>query len=92
MSALRVRVLYFAGARELSGVGAEEVALDDGATVDDLIENILRRHSALEVLLRRSDDGLRVAAVSVNGEYAEDGSIRLTHGAEVAILPPVSGG
>jgi MoaE-MoaD fusion protein len=76
---MRVRVRLFAGLRERAGSGSREVELPDGAVVGDL-------WPALE--LGEEPPGLLYA---VNREYAE-GTVALSAGDEVAVIPPVSGG
>jgi len=76
-------LLYFAGAREAAGAAREE--LDElPATVGALREILARRHPGLARLLPR-------CRIAVGGEFVEDGS-PLPVGAEVAVIPPVSGG
>ena len=80
-----VRVLYFAGARDVVGVREETVAIDpEGCTVDALAARLFERHPALAPHAR----SLRIA---VNGEYAR-ASDPVRSGDEVAVIPPVAGG
>ncbi len=78
------RVRLFARAKDLAGAEAVAVTLSPGATVADLRRRLAADHPALAGLLPR-------CAVAVGGEFAED-SLALPAGAEVALLPPVSGG
>jgi molybdopterin synthase catalytic subunit/molybdopterin synthase sulfur carrier subunit len=79
-----VKVLAFAGARDV--LGADEIAwpLDDATTAASLLEALVARYAALAPM-RRS---LRLA---VNGRYAGDEDV-VRDGDEVAVLPPVAGG
>lgn len=77
-------VHLFAGARELAGVASISVTLPAGATVADLRQTVLLRHPDLAALLARS-------RFAVNQEFADDTAI-VPDGAEVALIPPVSGG
>jgi molybdopterin converting factor subunit 1 len=79
-----VRVRLFARARELARTDALDIALAESATVADLRAQLHRVCPALAGLLERS-------AIAVNDEFAEDETL-LPAGAEVAVLPPVSGG
>jgi molybdopterin converting factor small subunit len=79
-----VRVLMFARARELADCEFMTIQLGDDAQVADLRELVAANAPALRTLLPR-------CAVSVNGQYAEE-SLAIPSGAEIAILPPVSGG
>jgi molybdopterin synthase catalytic subunit len=76
-------VLYFAGAREAAGT-ARETLDERPATVAALREVLARRHPALARLLAR-------CRIAVDEEFADDAS-PLREGAEVAVIPPVSGG
>jgi len=82
VSGLRVRL--FAGARD--AVGATEVELDlpAGATVADLLDRLRADHPA-------AADLISACRVAVEREFAEAGAA-LPPGAEVALIPPVSGG
>ena len=91
-------VQLFAGARELAGLASVSVEVPGGATVAEL-RLALRRdltpqpplrngegepESALAALIDRS-------RIAVNCEFADDASI-IPAGAELALIPPVSGG
>lgn len=81
---MRVRVRLFAGTREAVGAGSLDVELPEGARVDDALAALCARHP-------------RLAAYRGHALYALDGAFvptseRLRAGAELAILPPVSGG
>ena len=80
-----VRVLSFATALDAVGRAEMEHELPGGATVADLVERLTAEYPALEPLWPR-------LAVAVDGEVAADRSAPLHDGAEVALLPPVSGG
>lgn len=81
---MNVTVLAFGAAAEAAGMREWTVRLPDGARVADLIRELARQHPALEPLLPS-------IAVAVDLEYA-DMSVGLHDGAEVALIPPVSGG
>ncbi len=82
---LIVRVLSFATALDVVGSAETEHELPDGGTVADLVECLTAACPALEALWPR-------LAVAVDGEIAGDRTVPLHDGAEVALLPPVSGG
>jgi molybdopterin synthase sulfur carrier subunit len=77
-------VRLFARARDLAGAAAVTVDLPAGATVGDLRRRLAAAHPALAGLLERS-------ALAVNDEFADD-ALTLPARAELALLPPVSGG
>ena len=79
-----VSVRPFARARDLAGADAVRVELPDGATVADLRRRLAADYPALTGLLERS-------ALAVDSDFAEDSRV-LSANAEVALLPPVSGG
>ena len=79
-----VHVRLFARARELAGTSQVSLELPAGATVGDLRQRLAAVHPPLQPLLARS-------ALAVNNEFAGDG-LTLPVPAEVALLPPVSGG
>lgn len=79
-----VKMLAFAGARDVLGAGETVLALEAPCTAAELLAEVCRRYPALEPY-RRS---IRVA---VNGAYAAPGD-PVTYGDEVALIPPVAGG
>jgi molybdopterin synthase catalytic subunit len=81
---MRVRILAFATAATTLGDAESEIELADGATIDTLRQELVSRHPGLDSLWPR-------LAVAVDGELAV-ANTALEDGAEVALLPPVSGG
>jgi molybdopterin synthase catalytic subunit len=79
-----VTVRLFARARDLAGTAAVTVDLPDGATAGDLRRRLADEFPRLQAVLSRS-------ALAVNDEFAAD-DWPLPAQAEVALLPPVSGG
>ena len=75
-------VLLFARLRDL--LGADRVDLPDAATVGELRRRLVERFPNGAPLIEKS-------AIAVNDEFADDDATIPT-GAEVALLPPVSGG
>jgi molybdopterin converting factor subunit 1 len=82
---MRVRVLYFAGVRDLVGRAEEELELPDG--VDDVGK--LGRH--LENVRPELAGRLVSVRFAVNEEFC-DSAHRLAAGDVVALIPPVAGG
>ena len=78
-------MLSFATALDAVGSAETEHDLPDGATIADLVERLTAAYPAIEPLWPR-------LAVAVDGEVAADRAAPLHDGAEVALLPPVSGG
>ena len=81
---IRVRVLYFAQAREAAGTAAESLEIPDSSSVRHLIKESTKAHAGL----RKLSNAMRVA---VNEEMAGE-DVRLADGDTVAFLPPVAGG
>ena len=79
-----MRVLLFAGARDLAGADAIDVELPSGATVAELRRALANRCPKLAALIERS-------AFAVDDEFAEEDTV-IPPTAAVALLPPVSGG
>jgi molybdopterin converting factor subunit 1 len=79
-----VTIRFFARARDLAGADFVTVELPDGATVADIRRRLAAQILALETFMPR-------CAVAVNEQFADDDVIVPRH-AEVALLPPVSGG
>jgi molybdopterin synthase catalytic subunit len=78
-----VVVLYFAAARDAAGTPRERLEAAP-ATVGELRRALADAHPPLARVLARS-------RIAVDQEFAED-SAPLRDGAEVAVVPPVSGG
>ncbi|MFM8537680.1 MAG: MoaD/ThiS family protein [Planctomycetaceae bacterium] len=78
-----LRILLFAGLVEPAGGRTLDIAWS-GGTVADLRRALAEARPGLEPLLSRS-------AIAVSGAVAAE-ETRVAAGADVAILPPVSGG
>ncbi|HXM70853.1 MAG TPA: MoaD/ThiS family protein, partial [Thermoanaerobaculia bacterium] len=81
---MRIRLLAFASAGDALGAAELDVVLPEQARVADLRAWLDARYPALAPLWPR-------LAVAVNGAIAKSDDL-LSEGAEVALLPPVSGG
>jgi len=79
-----VNVLYFAEARDRAGRASEPLEVPDGLKLEDALALLRRRHPELEPLWAH-------LAIAVDGVLAPRGAV-LRDGAELALLPPVSGG
>jgi molybdopterin converting factor subunit 1 len=79
-----MNVLLFARARDLIGADRIDIEMPASATVGAMRRLLMLRYPNIAGLLEKS-------AVAVNEEIAEDG-VQIPLGAEVALLPPVSGG
>jgi molybdopterin converting factor small subunit len=81
---MKYRVRLFARARDLAGTDRLEVELPPSSRVADLRRALVEVCPGLGPLLARS-------AVAVNGDFVGD-ETELVEDAEIALLPPVSGG
>jgi MoaE-MoaD fusion protein len=81
---LRTQVLFFAQAREQAGRSQAPLELPDGSRVTDALDAVVAAHPGLAALRPH-------LAVAVNGALARMDE-RVPEGAEIALLPPVSGG
>lgn len=81
---MTVHVRLFAAAKQLAGAERVAVELSDGATIAGLREALNEQFPALRDLLCH-------ALFAVGVEYAGEAT-PLTAGADVACIPPVSGG
>ena len=81
---MKVQVHYFAQARERAGRSAESLELAEGDRLEAALTAIRRAHPGLDPLWQH-------LAVAVDGELAP-ADTPLRSGAEIALLPPVSGG
>jgi len=81
---MTIHVRLFAGAKQQAGCDVLTVELPAGATVAEL-------RAALSVQTPQLAGLLRQALFAVGVEYATEATV-LTVGADVACIPPVSGG
>jgi len=83
---MKVKVLFFAIARELTGTNGIELELDSTSdivpTTELLLTSLLDQYPSLKTIQFR---------LAVNKKYIT-GSIPLNSGDEIACLPPISGG
>ena len=81
---MTITVLFFAQARDRAGCASATIELPETARVADALAALARAHPSLEALWPH-------LAVAVNGVLARP-DMTLRAGAELALLPPVSGG
>jgi molybdopterin converting factor subunit 1 len=81
---VKVNVRLFAVARELAGADSVELELSSGAKVAELRQSLLNRLPQL----RQFGQQLRFA---VDTDYADDSTL-IPPTADIACIPPVSGG
>lgn len=81
---VKVRVTYFALAREIVGKGEEDITLSSPANIVNLLGRVIEMHPSLSKVER-------IIHVMVNGRV-ELNAYQLKNGDRVSIIPPVSGG
>jgi molybdopterin converting factor subunit 1 len=81
---MKVSVRLFAVARELAGEDNIELDLPDGATVLELRRRLAASRPQLALALPKM-------LIAVDSEYAGSTTV-ISPGAEIACIPPVSGG
>jgi len=81
---VKVLVRLFAAARQLAGAETLELQIPAGAAVSDLRRRLAEEYPQLVPILPH-------VAFALNSQYAEDKS-KIPPGAEIACIPPVSGG
>ncbi len=79
---VKVKVLFFAGLREIVGKKQMNIELQDGAPVSRLLEKLQKDFPGIIT---------NPVMLAVNTEYVKPDH-RLKDGDEVAVIPPVSGG
>jgi molybdopterin synthase sulfur carrier subunit len=81
---LRLKVLYFASARDAVGKKGEQLSVEGVSTMKELADRLQDMHPGLKTLERST-------RYAVNLEIV-DGDIVLHEGDEVGVLPAVTGG
>jgi molybdopterin converting factor subunit 1 len=83
-AAIRVRVLFFGGLKEIAGRAEESVELAAGSRIEDLFAQFVSRWPELA--------RYRASLVASRNQEFAAWDIALDSGDEIAFLPPVSGG
>ena len=81
---MTLTVLFFAQARDRAGCAQRTLDLPEGSCVADALVALRAEHPALEPLVPH-------LAIAVNGRLSPPDT-PIPSGAELALLPPVSGG
>ena len=81
---MMVAIRLFAAAKQIAGKDSVAVEIPQAGTVGDLRRELIRTVPALEPMVRH-------AMFAVDREYAQD-ETAVPADAEVACIPPVSGG
>ncbi|CAN6458310.1 unnamed protein product [Victoria cruziana] len=81
---LRIKVLFFARARDLSGTPETDLSVPVGFTARDCLVKLLTVFPGLEEIRN-------CIVVALNQEYVRE-TVFVKNGDELAIIPPISGG
>lgn len=84
MRSMKVRLLFFAILRDLTGSDARELSLPEGSTARDVWQTLRDAHPQLAAYI---DPPM----TAINESYAEADDV-LRDGDELAFIPPVAGG
>jgi len=81
---MKLCIRLFAAAKQAAGRNAVELELPEGATIGQLRQRLAEEYPQLSTLIRQ-------AMFSIDAEYAGDKQ-EIAPDADVACIPPVSGG
>ncbi len=81
---MRVRVKLFAAARDAAGAGEVTLEVGDGATVSDVERALIAKVPSMAGIMSHSRWAVHAAFSPKDANLPKD--------AEVALIPPVSGG
>ncbi|HZW85331.1 MAG TPA: MoaD/ThiS family protein [Nitrososphaerales archaeon] len=81
---MRVRVVYFASARDASGKSREQVSIEGSPRIEDLAGRLQRLHPGLGKLHKSIRYSVNLEIVEANHQLRE--------GDEIGVLPAVTGG
>lgn len=81
---VKVKVLFFARARDLAGASEKLLFMEEGSTTLDCIKKLLVELPSLKEIYD-------CMAVALNEMYATDSTV-VKDGDELALIPPISGG
>jgi molybdopterin converting factor small subunit len=92
---MKVFVKYSAQAREATGLGVEEIELDEPITVHDLVLRLSRQHGSAFARLALDANGCPHPSLLLaigDEQIRPHDSRKVAHGETVTILTPISGG
>ena len=91
---MRVKVKYFTTLRELAERAEEEIEIEDGGTLEGLIEEVTskygkRARNLLRLYLKEVDPSIYFLINGANARTLYGVSTKLKEGDIVAIIPPI---
>ncbi len=94
---MRVKVKYFTTLRELAERAEEEIEIEDGGTLGDLIEEVTSKYgkkarNLLRLYLKEVDPSIYFLINGANARTLYGVNTKLKDGDIVAIIPPIGGG
>lgn len=94
---MRVKVKYFTTLRELAESAEEEIEIEDGGTLGDLIEEVTSKfgkkaRNLLRLYHKEVDPSIYFLINGANARTLYGVNTKLKDGDIVAIIPPIGGG
>lgn len=84
MGLVKVKVLFFAVSKEISGKSEAELSVESNISCSALKE-LICENFGLEIIKRN-------IILAVNQDYCDEGDLLLKENDEVAVIPPLSAG
>ncbi len=92
---MQIRVSYATQIRQITGITGESLALEEGLTLQAMVEILCEKHGeALRQALVDDAGAIRRSLIlCINDKHiAEPAEVKLTEGDELLIMPAISGG